>query len=209
MPSLASLSIGDRRNMLAAGIEVLECQRVLAKAGLNVVGQLLRGQGEFVEMNHYPTDDVYDPETKSQYYYHAHRDGDAEHGHFHTFVRNESNQTCHLVAISMDEWGYPIALFTTNRWVTDEHWVPASVSKVLLDQFDIDHAAPCWATNRWIGALLKLYRPFIGALLERRDLILESADLLEDRSLDVIGNLPIDVDDLIAGLGRSLQTDTL
>ena len=44
-------------------------------------------KGEFYELEHYPKDDVFDGETYSQYYYHAHRAGTNENGHFHTFLR--------------------------------------------------------------------------------------------------------------------------
>lgn len=91
-------------------------------------------------MNHYPDGDVYDHETHGQYYYHAHRDD--EHGHFHLFLRPkgmpsgikpaavedfeepkaQNDALSHLIAISMDEFGRPKALFTTNRWVTAEYW---------------------------------------------------------------------------------------
>ena len=73
--------------MRAAGEEIRKCYRVLDKAGLNIVGEILRGQGTFYENEHYPADDVFDGETHSQYYYHAHRGPMAEHGHFHTFLR--------------------------------------------------------------------------------------------------------------------------
>ena len=75
--------------MHQAGAEVLECYRVLAKAKANTVGELLRGQGEFLEWDHYPKGDVVDWETHSQYYYHAHpkKNRPGEHGHFHTFLR--------------------------------------------------------------------------------------------------------------------------
>ena len=83
--NLATLSVPTLRQMLAAGSEAQECCRVLKKGGLNLVGEVLREQGEFVEYSHYPADDVYDEESRAQYYYHAHRPG--EHGHFHTFLR--------------------------------------------------------------------------------------------------------------------------
>lgn len=138
LPAVHDLDPATRRALLAAGREVRECRRVLVKAGLNVVGEVLRGQGQFVEMEHYPRDDVFDADTASQYYYHAHR-GALEHGHFHTFVRADGlpatmhplewplasrrwpagkDAICHLVAISMDAWGEPIGLFATNRWVS-------------------------------------------------------------------------------------------
>lgn len=76
-----------RASMLAAGKEIRECYRVMEKANLNIVGEVLRGQGDFVELEHYPQDDVFDSETCGQYYYHAHRGNEAEHGHFHVFLR--------------------------------------------------------------------------------------------------------------------------
>ena len=73
-------------DLAAAGADVIECQLALAKTGDNVVAEALRDQGVFYEFNHYPVDDVYDTESHSQYYYHAHREG--EHGHFHTYLRS-------------------------------------------------------------------------------------------------------------------------
>jgi hypothetical protein len=84
---LTSLPAELRASMRAAGAEIRECHRVLKKGGLNVVGEILRGQGDFIELEHYPRDDVFDAETHGQYYYHAHRGIDAEHGHFHLFLR--------------------------------------------------------------------------------------------------------------------------
>lgn len=86
-PDFLGLSPIQRATMRAVGQKVFECYRVLEKAGLNVVGEVLKVQGDFVEMEHYPRDDVFDAETHGQYYYHAHRGGDVEHGHFHTFLR--------------------------------------------------------------------------------------------------------------------------
>ena len=122
--------------MLTAGHEILECYRLLTKTGDNVVGELIRGHETFYEWNHYPEGDAYDPETHSQYYYHAHREDREEHGHFHTFLRpkgmpsdirpalladfeppeGDNAALSHLIAISMDAHGYPTGLFTTNRW---------------------------------------------------------------------------------------------
>src|SRR3546814_4518623 len=76
--------------MAAAGAEVVEIHRVLAKTGDNLVGELLKHSGTFYEWDHYPPGDVYDHETHGQYYYHAHAADqrfENEHGHFHTFVR--------------------------------------------------------------------------------------------------------------------------
>ncbi|WP_410328127.1 DUF6969 family protein [Marinobacter sp.] len=69
----------------------------------------------------------------------------------------------------MDAWGYPTDLFTVNRWVTDESWLPASTTATVLDQFTIDHAYPSWPLNRWLTAMVRGFRPQIEALLRHRD----------------------------------------
>lgn len=215
--------------MLMAGAEVLECQRVLSGGGINLVSEVLRDQGEFVEYEHYPRSDVYDSESGAQYYYHAHRAG--EHGHFHTFLRVNTGNTdgspagdglnssepVHLIAISMDAYGWPIGLFATNHWVCGGAWRSAEEVIELLPRFRIDHAFPSWPVNRWIGAMMVLFRPHIEALLTHRDAVIGAwarahpgRDVFEDRELGVTGYLPISVEDQIlevrtpAGARRSL-----
>jgi len=199
---------------LAACDEISECYRVLEKAGLNVVGEVLRGQGAFYELDHYPRDDVHDHDFHSQYYYHAHRDDHEEHGHFHLFVRagavpadwqpclgpEGDERVVHLAAISMDAWGYPIELFTVNRWVTDESWLPAAQTIALLDRFTVDHAYPSWPVNRWLTAMVRCFRPQLAQLLAERDQALVAhqrsrtwEEVLEDRSLEVTSRLVVDV----------------
>lgn len=222
---LNDAGIDGLRAMLGAADEVLECYRVLPKAGLNLIGEVLRGQGEFVEMNHYPDDDVFDGETQSQYYYHAHRGMAGEHGHFHTFVRapgmpvgmrpidhkgsepwpSGADALSHLIGISMDAYGFPIGLFTTNRWVTNEAWYSAADATRMLERFRIDHAAPSWPVNRWISAMFVLFRPQMAALLERRDVAIADwaaghpgADVFEDRELEITSQTSISVEERIA-----------
>lgn len=211
--------------MKNAAAEVQESYRLLDKAGLNIVGEVLKGQGTFYEMDHYPKDDVYDNQTFSQYYYHAHRNLEEEHGHFHTFIRakgfpsgvlpaagfkmtepwpDEEDAICHFVGISMDSWGFPTGLFSTNRWVTGETWFSGSDVIQMIDRFKIDHAHPNLVINHWITAMLQLYRPYIEALLTHRDQVItcwadkyKDRDVLEDRELEVIGYYPISSKDLI------------
>lgn len=177
IPELRTLSGGQLRSSLTAVDEIRECYRVLKKGGLNIVGEVLRDQGPFYEMDHYPKDDVYDRETASQYYYHAHREDHEEHGHFHLFVRNSAlpesaepvhgpvgeDRVAHLVAISMDAWGYPTDLFAVNRWVTDESWPTAEA--VIADR--------------------------LGQPLEQ---------VLEDRTLEITGSIAIEVESWAARL---------
>ena len=223
-PVLGALSKRHLRAMLMAGAEVLECRRVLARGGINLVSEVLRDQGEFVEYEHYPRSDVYDSESGAQYYYHAHRDGAGEHGHFHTFLRwsrrssgarspaatenateaGEDESVTHLIAISMDALGWPIGLFSTNHWVCGGAWLPAGETIDLLTRFRIDHAYPSWPVNRWIGAMMLLFRPHVEALLIHRDAVIEAwtkahpeSDAFEDRELEVTGYLPISVEETV------------
>jgi len=229
--ALARLSPGALETMAAAGAAVAENTRLMAKAGANVVGQCLAHQGTFYEIDHYPKGDVFDEEFSSQYYYHAHRKASGEHGHFHTFLRapgmpqgigpvayegkaqrpTGKDAITHFIAISMDRPGRPIGLFTTNRWVTDESFYRAEDVIAMLSRFRVEHTFPCLAANRWITAMLKLFRPQIEALVIERDRVIgewEAAhpdrDVYEDRDLEVTSSLPIDVEAQVAAVAEAM-----
>ena len=73
----------ELKEMQEAGHNVINCHRILAKTSANIVGELLRGQEEFFEWDHYPDSDKYDFEDHGQYYYHAHpkEERPGEHGY--------------------------------------------------------------------------------------------------------------------------------
>lgn len=217
-------------DMAAAGEEIQRCYRYLRKVDANVVGQTIAHQGTFYEMDHYPDGDVYDDESHAQYYYHSHRS--SEHGHFHTFLRAKGmprhisplpydgdgelplgdDALCHLIAISMNNPGYPITLFTTNRWVTGESWYSAEDTIALLEYFSIEHVFPCLAVNQWIGALIRLFTPQIEQLVLERDRCVQDwadkhpgSDVYEDRNLEITSSAAIDVDKQIAAVNRALK----
>ncbi len=219
--------------MLRAGEEALECLRVLEKVDLNLVGEVLGGHETFYELEHYPTDDVFDVDSHSQYYYHAHRGIGGEHGHFHLFLRGpgmpagarpvghrgdetwpqSEDAIAHLIAISMDAYGRPIGLFTTNRWVTAETWHRAPDVIGMLERFRIDHAHPSWPVNRWITAMVRLFRPHIESLLLERDEAIArwarehpDRDAFEDRELEITSECAIDVEAQVSGLRAALAT---
>jgi hypothetical protein len=198
--------------MRAALATIEACRSELAGRGANVVSEVLAGQGTFYEHDHYPKGDVYDPSSHAQYYYHAHRGAGGEHGHFHCFLRapgmppgvapldhpggagwpQGADAIAHLVAIAMDGDGRPTRLFTTNRWVTGETWYPAGDVIAMLDRFRIDQDWPSPATNRWLGAMLVLFRLEIEALLLARDRTIAlwqarhpGQDVLEARALEI------------------------
>lgn len=217
--SLSSVPTETLNVMLLAADEMQACIDALDRGGLNLVGEALRGEGEFIELEHYPHDDVYDAASQSQYYYHAHRGLVGEHGHFHTYIRQPGtlrrmqpaespgahewpagdDALAHLVAVSMDSYGLPLGLFTTNRWVAGDTWYAASDLIPLLGNFGIDHAAPSWPLNRWLTGLFTLFRPQMTALLQSRDVTVArwqqespDTDVLEDRSRDIASWMPID-----------------
>ena len=228
---LHSLSREELAAMAEAAREVAECHRVLAKTGDNVVGEVLPRDATFYEFDHCPPGDIYDPESHAQYYYHAHRGG--EHGHFHTFLREQgmpegvapvvqseaayfeqrNDRLCHIVAISMDRRGWPIGLFTTNRWVTTENWYPAADVCRMVERFKIDLARPSWPTNRWVTAMVRLFRPQIETLLHQRDAKVVAwhkthpdADVFEDRRLDLPSQVKISLDQQIRAVDAAMDS---
>ncbi|MBI5162783.1 MAG: hypothetical protein HY985_02650 [Magnetospirillum sp.] len=225
--------------MAAAAAEIGKCLRVLNKSGLNLVGEVLRGFGEFTEFEHYPPDDVYDPETHAQYYFHAHSPGEREwsdYGHFHIFLRpkgmppgirpmpiqgveppsGENEALCHLVAISMTREGLPERLFTTNRWVTAETWYAGDDVIRMLDRCVFDIAWPSWPLNRWLTAMLVLFRPQIEDLIRRRDEVVREwlqghpgEDVFENRRLEIASALDISLERQLGELGDCLKSRRL
>ncbi len=228
--ALAELSIEELDRLATAGQAVKEHIRLLKKSGQNPVGQCLANQGTFYEEEHYPQGDVYDSESHAQYYYHAHRPESGEHGHFHTFLRAKGmrrsvkpvpysgdvkrpkgkDALSHIVAISMDRPGMPIALFTTNRWVTGETFYAAEDVIAMIDRFSIEQSYPCLATNRTVSSIVHLFRPQIAALLTQRDRTLRAwadlhpdRDIYEDRELEITSIVDINIDRQIKAVAKA------
>ncbi len=231
---LATLPRDELETLAEAGRELVEIHRVLTKTGDNVVGELLRGHDTFYEWDHYPPGDVYDRETHGQFYYHAHpadQRFDLEHGHFHTFIRpkgmppgikpapvpnfkppkDPNDALSHLIAIAMTSAGLPFRLFTVNRWVTGECWYRAADVATLLDYFKVDIARPSWPANRWVSAMVRLFKPQILELLEVRDRTVEDwqrahgdRDVFEDRELEITSYMEIDIEAQVRAVGAAL-----
>ncbi len=231
MANLKKSSREQLGSMATAGEQVLECYRVLQKSSSNVVAEILRGQGEFFELDHYPKGDVHDSETHSQFYCHSHREG--ERGHFHIFLREKGmpkdcrpveqseadfmkerdDKLSHLIAISMNHAGFPIGLFTTNRWITADNWYTADDVIKMLDRFEMDLAWPSWPVNIWITAMLRLFRPQIEELVEERDASVADwqkkhpdDDVFEDRGCDITSTRRISVAAQIKRVNQALMS---
>ena len=216
--------------MYDAAAEAAECAIRLAQSGTNPVTEVLGGAGVVEEWQHFPAGDVSDRTTHSLFYYHAHAAEEraaGEHGHFHTFVRPREIDAAlkgvspsddgtaaitHLVGISTDACGRLIRLFTTNRWVTGEVWCDAETAIGLLDRFDITVAAPSPALNRWVSAVVHMFRPQIAELIRARDAAAADfarahpgADVYEDRALQVISETNIDFLAQIGAIEAALE----
>ena len=238
MLSLEDVSLVDLKSMTDAGSNILECYRVLQKSSANVVGEVLKSQGEFFEWDHYPGGDVYDHETHSQYYYHAHppekraNKWGAEHGHFHTFLRpkgmpkntkpadvddykapdDPNDALTHFIGISMNQAGFPIRLFTTNRWVTGEVWYSADTVLSMIDLFEIDLSYPSWPVNIWLTNMFRLYRSEIADLLHKRDASVKKwqaehpgINVYEDRNLEITSIMDIAVEQKINAVNKAIE----
>jgi hypothetical protein len=224
---LADVPLALLAEMAAAAEVYSTCRRSLTAAGRTIAEEVA---GDDLEtLTHYPRGDVYDPNTHSQYYFHLHRADD--HGHFHTFLRargmpagvipaippsgspkqGEREPLSHLVAIGLDHRGEPGQLFTTNRWVTAETWYKADDVIAMLRCFRVGHGDPTPTANRWVGAVMTLFRPQIVKLLMARDACVArhriagtEASVFDDRDLEITSSLAVDIDGHIARIKNAL-----
>jgi hypothetical protein len=72
----------------------------------------------------------------------------------------------------------------------------------MLDGFDLKMNKPSWPVNRWLTAMLILFRPQIETLLRERDERMrafqrehpEVENVYEDRRLEVTSQMPLSVE---------------
>lgn len=181
--------------------EIAFCEDVLAKGGLNVLTETLRDASDLSVWTHYPKDDVYDPHSGAQWFYHSHPaddpDGAIEHGHFHCFVRPEgaSGPIHHLIAIGVDPYGRLVRLFTVNQWVVGDDWLDADETVQLLGSFDVHMPRPSYLVNRWLTGVIAAHQSEISDLIRQRDIRLRdhvpsgSTAVREDKTLEVTSEL--------------------
>jgi hypothetical protein len=156
--------------MREAGDELIGCYRDLAARDAHLVGELLDGDN-LEEERHYPADEVRDPASGAQYYFHAHLD--AELGHFHAYVRDEASahgddDFVHLFGVSIDELGLPVRLFVTDLRATGGRWCRTDEAPALLARFTFDATPPRYRASRALPALARLFWPDLLALLAAR-----------------------------------------
>ncbi|WP_296658497.1 hypothetical protein [Paraburkholderia sp.] len=205
----------------AAGLRLLDVYAGLAQRSEHLLDSLLRGQSP-KQWTHYPEYDAIDADGSYQWFYHSHspedRPGAREHGHIHLFARRRlwsrrlrsrrelafaqlaggadaRVDTRHLLTIGFDAKGLPISLFTVNSWVTGDLMLSAETTVDLLDHMVLETGNA--DIDAVIVSLVRLFRTEIRDLLVRRDMTLfgfEGDDVLSDESLEILSELPVDVD---------------
>lgn len=161
---------------LQAALEgTLEHLRASARSGRGVLAELLGRAQAFAEWDHYPPRDARDPRSGYRFYYHAHalqQRARGEHGHFHVFAPRRARAAeadyAHLFALSVDARGMPLRVFSTNRWVTAEHWQDAAWTLRALRRLDLAQARPRRVAS-WLQDMARLFEPQIQAVVLERD----------------------------------------
>lgn len=195
--------MSDPTLAVAAAAELVAVQMALARRGLGLAHAALAGARQVETLRHYPRGDVVDAGNRSQFYYHLHgssRCPPEEHGHFHLFTRQPSGAFSHLAGLSLNDQGWPIRWFSTNRWVTGETWQPAPALEADIDRFAPRTAGRLAPVARWLGAMVLLHRDSLKALLRRRDAVVDrqlrqrdAESFFEDRRHDVLTEQRIDL----------------
>ena len=177
---------------------------------------------------HYPEKDARDAKCKSRWYYHVHAPGsrdEDEHGHFHLFLHRSQlpeglepkvwppqgedakAHVTHLIGLSINTVGIPRSWFTVNRFVTNEFLFPADVMIEHLPDFNVDDTQEDDLVNRFVTAMVALYREEIAELLTQRDA--KQAELEAEHGeagyekasgVEVLSQIPIDLDAKISGM---------
>jgi len=180
--------------------KVIDIIESLRSEGSNVVKKIMNGKTYvFDPYTHYPYDGgISDEKTGYRIFFHSHRPN--EYGHFHTFATDENGDLIHLVLISMDEEGRPIALATVNRWVTDDKFVKADILKKLLDRFQMN--PELFVEKRvveFVYNTINAYKETIYELFDERDKWIKNYvnknfnEPFEDREFEILSERKINV----------------
>lgn len=186
----------------------------MASQGKPLVPRVVPPDCDFRQWDHYPEKDAVSPSNKARWFYHAHppeQREPGEHGHFHLFLpldafdgvaplakakpKTEGKKPAkvvHFIALSCNVQGIPTHWFTTNRWVTNEYFMPGDAIIDRLDRFDVDDAPGDPLVNGWLTAAVATFRAQIAELIRERDAAL-AGQSLEDRNLEILSSGPLEL----------------
>jgi len=183
---------------MSAAVELRGLLEDLERSGTNVIDMVRAGQ-PLVPWRLYPGDSgIFDRRTRSQFYYHSH-EVNAEAGHFHT-VRLFDDHTAHLVAISMTADGWPQALFTLNLWAIGDAYETAGNLRRYVRAFHLAEDVGPPPLVHFANLIFQAFGPPIEQLQEEKIETLSryraahpDHDIFEDRSLEILSRVAIDV----------------
>ena len=220
-------SLGRVRRLRAyvAGNHLIDSLQRFVDAGRAPLAQVLGDRARATTWQQYQGTDgapVGSTPGELHYFYHAHAMHGAagqEHGHFHLFAQLGADaggtpRYTHLVAVGVDARGLPLRLFTTNRWVTDETWLPAKRVIALTAKIAAAGVRDDSGVQHWLRLQLGVFAPQIAELLRHRDRRMElrlqrggRPGLFEDRRLHVISQCQVSVEHQLMALDRSIHTE--
>ncbi|QWE09352.1 DUF6969 family protein [Polynucleobacter ibericus] len=158
-------------NLWLAAQKLANIQMQYAKSRRTLNEAALGGARDFVEWQHYPSNDLVDVNSGYEFYYHAHSADEmpnGEHGHFHV-IKRDAESFHHLVGISLDQKGLPTRLFTTNEWVTGETMIDSAATIKFAKEFEMVVKGRMAPVSNWVSALIQLFSAEIEKLIVDRD----------------------------------------
>ena len=217
MQPLAPASFARGLPAAEAAQRLYACIQEMAERQTNPVLEVLQGVTSVEWERRYPLEHLRFGGACLRAFYHCHRapgKSADEHGHFHVFVRapqaaDTLEHWTHVAGLSMDMLGQPLGWHAVNRWVSGGLWQQAEKIVMLLDRVEIPPGT--LLIERWLGAMLRLFRPEIVDLLSRRDRELSrlgasraATDILADHAVYALAAQPVD---LLARLGSLLAAN--
>lgn len=221
--SLSALDRAQRARARAAADALIVCLHKFVGAGQAPLSAAV-GQTETPQIwRHYQPAEAMAIDGRPgalHYYYHAHPTPGAhtaEHGHFHLFAQLGADgegvaRYTHLIAIGVDARGLPIRLFTTNRWVTDETWLPADRLIGLVEQIAHCRVRRSDPIDAWLRAQLGVFAPQVIGLLRYRDRRMRARrqdggrpGLFEDRRMHVVSQCLVSVERQLTALDHVIH----
>jgi hypothetical protein len=179
-------------------VELLRLLEGLERKGTSVI-ELVRAGQPLAAWRLYPGESgIFDRQTRCQFYYHSHG-ADHEAGHFHA-VRLFVDHTVHVVAISMTQGGWPQALFALNLWAIGDAYESAENLRRYVRRFRLREQAGPPLVVRFINLIFQTFGPQIARLQNEKIATLADyrsahpgVDIFEDRSLEIVSRIEIDV----------------
>jgi len=183
---------------MKAMLELRDLLKELERQGTTVIDLVTRQQA-IEPWRLYPGEHgIFDRHTRCQFYYHSHG-SNHEAGHFHT-VRLFADHTAHLVAISIGADGWPQALFTLNLWAIGDAYASAADLRRHVARFHLSEDVGPSRLVRFINLVFQAFGPEIERLQDEKVATLArhraahpDLDIFEDRSLEILSRIAMDV----------------